>query len=354
MQKMQEKSKKPKPLPARAGLNRQRPFSSSSASSSSTSPPAIAGSMAAPAAGKNVDKLLFKNLVEMVPLVETLMEKKPNPAFTRRASIVHTAAPAQVKKVSNSTPKPITKTKSIPPKNLKTPNGNLTKPKKDSSKISPSSSSRPLLGLARNLKKEREELALLQVQVKDLESKLIEKESALKSAQDSIEEMNLVTETLEETKRQLENKELLVKSASDELYDAKIALADKQAALEKLEWEGKMSSIKVKELEGDVANMNDEISVLMDVFEKFSPTNNNSKSKESESESEDDENEDSSLEIEPISLEDDLMEIDMEKMETEISKYILALEAAKVNPSEESLDVVAQERLRLQALVLSS
>jgi hypothetical protein len=51
----------------------------------------------------------------------------------------------------------------------------------------------------------------------------------------------------------------------------KIALADKQAALEKLEWEGKISSMKVEELEGDVAHMSDEISVLMELFEKLSP-----------------------------------------------------------------------------------
>jgi hypothetical protein len=44
----------------------------------------------------------------------------------------------------------------------------------------------------------------------------------------------------------------------------------------------------------------------------------------------------------------------MVKMEEEIAAYISALAAAKENPDERLLDTVAQERLRLQALVLSS
>lgn len=51
---------------------------------------------------------------------------------------------------------------------------------------------------------------------------------------------------------------------------------------------------------------------------------------------------------------DDIGEIDMDKMEEEITAYMSALAAAKENPDEKLLDTVAQERLRLQALVLSS
>lgn len=47
-------------------------------------------------------------------------------------------------------------------------------------------------------------------------------------------------------------------------------LADKQAALEKLEWEAKMSNRKIEELQGDVDSMDFEITALMKAFEKLS------------------------------------------------------------------------------------
>ena len=47
-------------------------------------------------------------------------------------------------------------------------------------------------------------------------------------------------------------------------------LADKQASLEKLEWEVQMSNKKVEDLQGDMSNMEFEISSLMALFEKIS------------------------------------------------------------------------------------
>jgi len=49
-----------------------------------------------------------------------------------------------------------------------------------------------------------------------------------------------------------------------------IMLADKQASLEKLEWEVQMSNKKVEDLQGDMFNMEFEISSLMALFEKIS------------------------------------------------------------------------------------
>ncbi|KAJ1702412.1 hypothetical protein LUZ63_002191 [Rhynchospora breviuscula] len=341
MQKAQQRSIKPRALPDRGAHNRQRPLSSSSASSTSSppGPPSTTTSVAKGKDGGNVDKLLFKNLVEMVPLVETLMDKKPNPAFTRRVSMVHTPAAPQVKKVSST--RSVQGSNSISAKKQKSPGQIASTVKKTPNRV-PSSASKPLA--VRNLKKEREELGLLQGQVNELEKKLVEKEEALKLAQNSIEQMCTVNEALEDVRRQLEEKELMVVSASSELNDAKIALADKQAALEKLEWEGRMSNMKVEELQGDVAHMSDEISVLMEVFEKLSPNDSDVYL----------DGEMVSLECEPVEFEDDIGEIDMDKMEQEIAAYMSALAAAKQNPDEKMLDTVAQERLRLQALVLSS
>ena len=49
-----------------------------------------------------------------------------------------------------------------------------------------------------------------------------------------------------------------------------IMLADKHASLEKLEWEVQMSNKKVEDLQGDMSNMEFEISSLMALFEKIS------------------------------------------------------------------------------------
>ncbi|KAF3329738.1 hypothetical protein FCM35_KLT05069 [Carex littledalei] len=342
MQKTQQRSLKSRGLPDRGPHNRQRPLSSSSVSSTSSppAPPTTTSSVAKRKGGENVDKLLFKNLVEMVPLIETLMDKKPNPGFTRRASMVHTPAPSQVKKVS--TTRSVQGTKSISAKKQKSPSEVAATMKKAPNGIH-SSASKPLV--ARNLKKEREELALLQGQVSEMEKKLVEKEEALKLAHNSIDQMSTVSDALEDVRRQLEEKELMVISASSELNEAKIALADKHAALEKLEWEGKMSSMKVEELQGNVDYMSDEISVLMEAFEKLAPNDSDVCL---------DGGTVSSLECEPMEFEDDIGEIDMDKMEEEITAYMSALAAAKENPDEKLLDTVAQERLRLQALVLSS
>jgi DNA repair exonuclease SbcCD ATPase subunit len=83
-----------------------------------------------------------------------------------------------------------------------------------------SSASKPLI--TRNLRKEREELALLQGQVDELEKKLVEKEESLELAQNSIDQMITVNEALEDVKHQLEEKELMVMSASSELNEAKV------------------------------------------------------------------------------------------------------------------------------------
>ena len=56
------------------------------------------------------------------------------------------------------------------------------------------------------------------------------------------------------------------------MFILQIKLADKQAALEKLEWEAKMSNRKVEELQDEFVSMDLEITALMQIFEKLSKT----------------------------------------------------------------------------------
>jgi hypothetical protein len=53
-------------------------------------------------------------------------------------------------------------------------------------------------------------------------------------------------------------------------YLLQIMLAEKQAALEKLEWEANVSNTKVEELQVDVASMDVEVSALMKLFREIS------------------------------------------------------------------------------------
>ncbi|KAE8809192.1 hypothetical protein D1007_14237 [Hordeum vulgare] len=161
--------------------------------------------------------------------------------------------------------------------------------------------------------KQREERAALQEQLSGLQDKLLEKDEALRSAENLIGRVSAANEAVDELRSQLNDKESLVESTGSELHCAKIMLAEKQAALEKLEWEAKMSSTKVEELKVDVASMDVEISALM---------------------------------------KDTVGDIDTEKMEQEMSAYVTALAAAKDNPTEEFLKAVTEARLRLQAFVL--
>lgn len=71
-------------------------------------------------------------------------------------------------------------------------------------------------------------------------------------------------------------------------------LAEKQAALEKLEWEAKVSSTKVEELQVDVTSMDAEVSALMKLFRKITENDRAPSPR--------DRTDDLSLECEPIQL----------------------------------------------------
>lgn len=193
--------------------------------------------------------------------------------------------------------------------------------------------------------KQREELAALQEQLSGLQGKLLEKDGALRSAESLIGRISAANAAVDELRSQLSDKESLVESTGSELHGAKIMLAEKQAALEKLEWEVKVSSTKVEELQVDVASMDVEISALMKVFRKITETTNRASYPTERSD-------DSSLECELVQLDDMEGDIDTEKMEQEMSAYVTALAAAKDNPTEEFLKAVTEARLRLQAFVL--
>ncbi|CAL5444819.1 unnamed protein product [Camellia sinensis] len=111
--------------------------------------------------------------------------------------------------------------------------------------------------------KDREELIALKEQVEDLQRKLLEKEELLKSAEISKTKMTSMNAKFEELKHQAADKDSLIKSTQLQLPDAKIKLADKQAALEKLQWDAMTSNKKVEKLQEDLGSMQGEISSFL-------------------------------------------------------------------------------------------
>ncbi|KAF0913813.1 hypothetical protein E2562_024899 [Oryza meyeriana var. granulata] len=240
----------------------------------------------------------------------------PAPSARRLSAVSYTAAPNLTKKV---------------------PDPKVVKPTRRTAPVK----KRPQVDQA---EKQREELAALQEQLSGLQKKLHEKDEALRSAEHLISRISAANGAVDELRGQLSEKESLIESTGSELHGAKIQLAEKQAALEKLEWEAKVSSTKVEELQVDVASMDVEISALMKLFRKITENDRTPYPRER--------TDDSSLECEPVQLDDMVGDFDMEKMEQEMSAYATALAAAKDNPTDEFLKAVTEARIRLQAFVL--
>jgi DNA repair exonuclease SbcCD ATPase subunit len=70
--------------------------------------------------------------------------------------------------------------------------------------------------------KRREELAALQEQLSGLQKKLLEKDEALRSAENLIGRISAANEAVEELRGQLSEKESLIESTGSELHGAKV------------------------------------------------------------------------------------------------------------------------------------
>ncbi|KAL0357662.1 UNVERIFIED_CONTAM: protein MICROTUBULE BINDING PROTEIN 2C [Sesamum calycinum] len=174
-------------------------------------------------------------------------------------------------------------------------------------------SSRELLS-----EKDREELVALREQVEDLKKQLSEKDELLKSAELSKNEMASIYVQFDELKNEAAEKDSLIKSTQLQLSDAKIKLADKQAAVEKLQWEA-MTSNKKRLTRKDFAisaGDYDDVPYPLDENDDFD------------------------------------YEMDMQKLEAAREAYIAAVLAAKENQDDQSIAAAAGARFHLQSLVL--
>ncbi|KAL4296616.1 hypothetical protein GQ457_12G006270 [Hibiscus cannabinus] len=285
----------------------------------------------------NVDSELYKDLVEMIPLVQSLIERKPNSSFTRRGSIIYTKTPSREslsRKVSD----------------VRGRNGALSIPvrrKKDQIDRNGSNGDSLSICSSKDLIEENEndELIVLREQVEDLQKRLLEKEELLKSAEISRNQINDVQAELDQLNRHAAEKDSLIKSIQLQLYDAKIKLADKQAALEKTQWEAMTSKQKLEKLQNDIDSMQGEFSTFMRLLNGLTKNNRTACAED--------------YDVAPYHLEhlpyiDDVDDKEMPEMEEARRAYIAALDVAKEKKDEESLAAAARARLYLQSVLFKS
>ncbi|KAG0473693.1 hypothetical protein HPP92_015550 [Vanilla planifolia] len=259
--------------------------------------------------GGNVDGLLFKNLVEMVPLIESFMDKRSSSSFTRRASMVHTSAP-QPRKPADFKCKKVVEAIILKPQRV----------------------------IEENVQVDKNQLLILQERVSELQKRLLEKEEILNSTEILASQVNATCASLGDLKHQIFEKDALINSNNVRLKDIKIKLADKQAAIERIDWEVKMSNKKLEELQEEVVSNELEISTIMQLFEALA-------NRQSFPCPED-------AFVEQLPHLDEMQEMELAKMEEARAAYLTAITVAKEDPGEASLAAVAEARIRLQSFIL--
>ncbi|KAJ0747800.1 putative microtubule binding protein 2C [Helianthus annuus] len=284
-------------------------------------------------AANNVDRLLYNDLVQIVPLVQSLIDRKATSSFTRRGSMIYTKTPSR-ESISNRMAEGKGRhAQSIPGKKRRENGGDEQVGGGDGASIFSSSAL---------LTKEREELVELREKVEDLQRKLLEKDEILKAAEASKSEMSSVNNMLNEVKKQASEKDALLRSTQAQLADLKIKLADKQAAVEKLQWEATTSNKKVEKLQEDLNAFQGEMSSYTLLFEGLSEDHFTLP--------------DQDYDVNPHGGQlpelDDMDELEMSKMEEAQEAYMAAVAAAKEKQDEESINIAANARLHLQSFVL--
>ncbi|KAK2969715.1 LOW QUALITY PROTEIN: hypothetical protein RJ640_004221, partial [Escallonia rubra] len=303
-------------------------------------------SAAAGGAAGNVDRVLFNDLVEIVPLVQSLIDRKANTSFTRRGSIAYTKIPSReslLKKANEA--KGRYAAQSIPTKKDlgdKELGKNISDNRGGGGSFSIFSSSEL------PAEKNRDKLIALREHVEDLQRKLSEKDELLESAEN---EMTSVRAKLDEARHQASEKETLLKTTQSQLSNAKtvslslrlpkpvilispamIMLADKQAALEKLQWEATTSKGKVEKLQEDLDTMQEEMSSFMLLFEGLTKKNDTGFAEDIDVTVSD---------VDHFSEIDDLDERDMRNIEEAQEAYVAVLATAKEHQDEESSAMAA-------------
>ncbi|WJX21927.1 hypothetical protein P8452_11291 [Trifolium repens] len=284
---------------------------------------------ASSAPNSNLNRDLFNDLVQIVPLVQSLIDSKATrSSFTRRGSIIYTKTPARessFKKISDEGVKEQAK------------NGNNSSDADDSFSM--------FSGRAFTSEKDAEELATLKEKMEELQLKLREKDELLKSAENLRDQMNAASAKLDEMKHQVSEKDGSLKYTQQQLSDAKIMLADKQAALEKIHWEMMTSNKKVEKLQEELDSVQTDISSFTLLLEGLAKTDTAKYTDD--------------YDTKPYVFNhapdiDNMDEVECQKIDAARKAYTVAVAVCKEKRDEESIAAAANARLQLQSLLFKS
>lgn len=331
----------------------------------------------------HVDKDLYRDLVEMVPLVQSLMEYRGNKSFSHYSTLVYTPTPRDMsaRKMQDQngrkTPQTTRGTKQRAPKegvlsdNCKNNNVEYQGQFLDDVSIC---SSRPAVGHEENMvdgnnvetlsSGNSAELLQLQNQIEVLEKKLAEKEDELlKSAENSAIKIEAMQTKVEELQWQIQEKDGLIKAAHLQLCYKKNELADVKSLLKKTEEDSKASKWKLQKLEEDLNGLRCQIASFISFVqaaEETTATRQGAQFAEDLDVDPDFSSQDSHLngsymddrehDSHMVSTESDKKE--EEDLEQARRMYLAAIIAAKNNPGEESLCLAAGLRVQLQQFLL--
>ncbi|KAG8388790.1 hypothetical protein BUALT_Bualt02G0161800 [Buddleja alternifolia] len=296
----------------------------------------LSDAAATASAAGNVDRALYIDLVQMLPLVQSLLiDRKPNPSFGRRGSMIYTKTPSRESLYKKAAGRSAT----LPAKKHKN-HGDKDQNKNGADNQDGSVDNFSIFSKSLLSEKDREELTALRDQVEDLKRQLSEKDELLKSAELSKSETASVLMKYDELKNEAAEKDSLIKSSQLHLSDAKIKLADKQAALEKLQWEAMTSNKKVERLQEDLDTVEGEISSFMLLIQGLTRNNHAIYAGDYD-------------DVYPLDENHELdYEMDMQKLEAAQEAYMAAVASAKEKQDEESIATAATARFHLQSILL--
>ncbi|KAK7304221.1 hypothetical protein RJT34_15348 [Clitoria ternatea] len=242
-------------------------------------------------------RLLFKDLVQILPLVQSFIDRKASSSFTRQGSIMYTKKPSR--------------------ESLSKRRFDIRKGQKD-------------------------EFVILKEKVEELQMKILKQDEFIAAAENTKKLMNALKEKLVELKRQASEKDSLLTSTQQQLYDVKFKLADKQAALEKIHWEAMTSNKKVEKLQEEIDSMHGDISLFTLLLEGLIIPDIAAYT---------DDYDIKAYDFNHLPSIDDLHVIEMQKMEEARKAYIAAVSTAKEKRDEESIATAAYTRSQLQSIL---
>uniref|UniRef100_A0A7N0T173 Uncharacterized protein n=1 Tax=Kalanchoe fedtschenkoi TaxID=63787 RepID=A0A7N0T173_KALFE len=301
-------------------------------------------SLSGDSATGNVDPRLIDDLQDLLPLLESFLDRdrKVSSCFTRRGKMVCTKTPS---KDSLSMKKGRRASQSVPGKEHRIL-GEKDRSEYCSKDRDDGDSSSLLSQNALEAEKDREEIKALNDQLEDLRRKLLEKEELLSAAEISGNQLTSAQEKLNELQYQMREKDSMLKAFERQLSDTKIKLAERQAALEKIQWEAVTSNKQVEKLQEDLKTAELEMSAFTILLEG-SIKNDNSIYTVDYDLTPHWTNHGSEI------VNDDIDELDLQKMEEARKVYLAAVAAAKECQDEESLAAVASARFHLQSFILA-